>query len=160
MAERQATPQRPYRYRLSGLSSVALAGIVVRHCPQCRAEQPVIPRIAELHRAIALDLVRKPGLLEGEEVRFLRKWAGFPARKFAALLGVSPEHLSRIENGQTASFGAPTDRLARAAAVAGRDIEAARDILLRVTDMIDRKRRRVAKPLVFRLERNRWKAAA
>jgi transcriptional regulator with XRE-family HTH domain len=109
---------------------------------------------------IALHLVEKPGPLRGDEIRFLRKWAGFPARQFAALVGVSPEHLSRIENGHTDALGPPSDRLARAIAVASRDADEAREILLRVAGELEATRRPKGAGGVFSLERNRWKAAA
>ena len=116
MVERKATVKHPYTYDLSGLSNVRLVGITVYTCPRCGVTSPVIPRIEELHQVIARALVRKPSMLSGEEIRFLRKHAGFPAKKFAALLGVAPEHLSRVENGHRESLSASADRLVRAIA--------------------------------------------
>jgi transcriptional regulator with XRE-family HTH domain len=161
MQERKATPQEPYHDDLSGLSNVYLTGITVRSCPQCGVESPLIPRVEALHRELARTIVRKPSLLSGEEIRFLRKYAGFPAQQFAALLGVSPEHLSRIENGHTSTLGSPADRLARAIATIATDGEDAREVLLQVADQVGKptKKQSRAKRLVT-LERNRWKAAA
>jgi len=161
MQERRATPKEPYHDDLSGLSNVYLTGITVRYCPQCGVESPLIPRVEALQRELARTLVRKPSFLSGEEVRFLRKHAGFPARQFAALLGISPEHLSRVENGHTATLGSSTDRLARALATIATDGEEAREVLLRLADQVERPagKQSRAKRLVS-LERNRWKAAA
>lgn len=161
MQERKATPHKPYQDEFSGLRNVYLTGITVRYCPHCGVESPRIPRVEELQRELARALVRKPALLSGEEVRFLRNHAGFPAQKCAALLGISPEHLSGVENGHTSTLGASTDRLARAIATSATDGEDARDILLRLAA-------HVAKPVskqtqgrrLVVLERNRWKAAA
>jgi len=159
MVERKATMKEPYHYDVSGLSNVYLAGIMVQRCPRCKEESPLIPRIEELHRTIARALIHKPGVLSGEEIRFLRKQAGFPAQKFAALLGIRPEHLSRVENGRTASFGTPTDRLARAIATTANDGEDAREILLKVADTLERKGRKGEHKPLFKLEQNHWRAA-
>ncbi len=101
-------------------------------------------------------------LLTGDELRFLRKHAGFPAARFAALLGVSAAHLSRFENGHAGNnLGAPADRLARAlvaAASAGEDL---RTVLLDRAGPVGRRTKR-PKPVLatFRLVRNRWRHSA
>ncbi|MGE0824204.1 MAG: helix-turn-helix domain-containing protein [Candidatus Binatia bacterium] len=158
LVERKATAKAPYHYDVSGLSNVYLAGIVVYRCPRCKEEAPAIPRIEELHRAIARALIHKPGVLNGEEIRFLRKHAGFPAQKFAALLGIRPEHLSRVENGRTASLGTPTDRLARAIATTANDGEDAREMLLKMADILGRKGQKAGHKPLFTLEQNHWRA--
>lgn len=161
MRERKATPQEPYRDEFSGLSNLYLTGITVRYCPECGVESPLIPRVEALHRELARTLVHKSSLLRGEEVRFLRKHAGFPAQKFAALLGISPEHLSRVENGHTSTLGSSTDRLARAIATIATDGEEAREILLRIADQVEKPARKQSSgKRLLSLERNRWKAAA
>jgi transcriptional regulator with XRE-family HTH domain len=73
-------------------------------------------------------------MLKGSEIRFLRKHAGLPAREFAKLVGVSAEHLSRIENGHTDSLGKPTDRLVRALTLTAKDGREARTTLLSIAD--------------------------
>jgi DNA-binding transcriptional regulator YiaG len=160
MEERKATLQHPYMYDLSGLPNVALVGITVRVCPSCAVEVPVIPRIEELHRVIARGLIQKPAPLRGEEIRFLRKLAGFPAQKFAAWLKVSPEHLSRVEHGHTHAFGDQTDLLVRALAAAILDGKNARDVLMKVADTLDHRGERTESQPLFRLEQNHWKEAA
>ncbi len=114
MERRHATAESPYFYKLSGLKNEMLTGIDVYTCPKCHVETPIIPKAAQLQACIADGLVRKSGLLKGDEVRFLRKYAGLPAQSFARLIRVSPEHLSRIENGHTENLGKPTDMLIRA----------------------------------------------
>lgn len=160
MRERKATVKDPYHYDLSGLSNVYLAGITVQYCQRCNIEAPIIPRIEDLHREITRVLVHKPTALKGEEIRFLRKQVGFPAQKFAALLGVTPEHLSRVENGHTASLGKPADRLARTIATKVNDGESVREILLKIADELEQERQTEKENPLFELEQNRWRAAA
>lgn len=157
MIERKATDDVPYQYKLSGLENVFLSGIMVRKCLKCGAESPIIPKIGELHKVMAETLVEKPERLSGAELRFLRKNAGFPAVKFAALLGVDPSTLSRVENGRQRPFGPAADRLARILAVG----EPARDLLLQIADKVEAKKKsRTKRHPVFTLERNHWQAAA
>jgi transcriptional regulator with XRE-family HTH domain len=159
-----ATLQNPYHYDLSGLKDVYLDGITIESCPKCETESPIIPRIAELHAVIAKSLVDKATLLTGEEIRFLRKWAGFAAKQFAALLGIDASHLSRVENGKTRHLGAPVDKLTRAMAMAASDQEFTKNILLHIAEsrIRERKRRRAEKGKVpvFKLVSNRWNRAA
>lgn len=161
---RIATLPKPYHYDLSGLKDVYLAGITIEHCPKCNTEAPIIPRIAELHAVIAKSLVDKPGLLTGEEIRFLRKWAGFPAKQFAALLWIDASHLSRVENGKTRHLGAPVDKLARALAMAASDKAFTKKILLHIAESrIQEKKGKgpgARKSPVFKLISNRWNKAA
>jgi transcriptional regulator with XRE-family HTH domain len=56
------------------------------------------------------------------------------AEEFAKLVGVSAEHLSRIENGHTESLGKPTDRLVRALTLTAKDGREARTTLLSIAD--------------------------
>jgi transcriptional regulator with XRE-family HTH domain len=161
-----ATAENPYPYEeLSGLKGVGLAGISVQGCVKCGAESPIIPRIGELHRLIVTGLVNRSTALAGDEIRFLRKNAGFPAQKFAALIGIDPSHLSRVETGKTRRLGASTDVLVRAVVLAeSRGGEAAREVLLDAAKRVqirkrEAKRTRAARqPLLFSLKKNRWAA--
>jgi len=159
MRERKTTPSEGYHYTLAGLPHVRLSGITVYECAAGHGSVPVIPRIGELHRVIARTFIEKSAPLTGPELRFLRKNAGFSARKFAALLVIDPAHLSRVENGKQKALGPSTDRLARLVALAAmKGGDSVRDVLLReAAAHIERKKQRAA---MFTLERNRWKAAA
>lgn len=163
MAERRATDEAPYAYRESGLTDVFLIGIRVRQCPLCGEQSGIIPRIEELHNLIAETLIKKPTSLKGEEVRFLRKHAGFPAKDFAALLGVDAAHLSRVENNHV-TLGTQSDRLARALVLAtnkGQGGEMARNVLLDVARLLARKRQKaIQRRPTFSLSKEGWKAAA
>ena len=157
MQKRTASAEDPYRYSSSGVPGILLYGIPVHRCPRCGAETAVFPRIAQLHRVMARELAGKAGPLTGDEVRFLRKGAGLSASRFAALLGVTPEHLSRVENGHYASLGPAADRLARAIALLALDREDAREILLRTA--AERGTDTRGRPPAFELGRGRWRTA-
>jgi transcriptional regulator with XRE-family HTH domain len=163
MPEWRATIEKPYPYSVSGIKDVYLAGITVRECAKCGVVVPIIPRIGQLHHVIAWSIVKEPRPLRGDEIRFLRKIAGFPARKFANLLGVTPEHLSRVENGKTDSLGNSADRLARAIAIVAKDGERARELFLDIADRLGRQTEDHAddsETPVFQLRPSGWKAAA
>lgn len=120
LQRRAATEERPFVYRIAG-DEFALLGLEVMTCPKCGEETASIPRIDQLHARIAEILVQSPRPLTGKEIRFLRSRAELSAKSFALLLGVSPEHLSRVENERTATLGLATDRLARAICLAAYD---------------------------------------
>lgn len=155
MVARKATAERPYRDVMSGLENVFLVGIEVRECKKCGAKVAVIPKVAALHKAIARHLVFKSGLLTGKEVKFLRKNFGIQAKEFAALIGVAPAHLSRVENGKTDAFGAATDKLARAVAVAASDGQTVKKLLLNIA------REKMDPQLsLFALKKDHWEKLA
>ena len=106
-----------YRFVESGLSSVVLAGIEIARCPKCGNEDPIIPRVNELMRLLALAVIRKPSRLHGEDVRFLRKYTGRNGKDFAKLLGLDPTTLSKWERNHWRP-GPGSDRLVRLVAVA------------------------------------------
>jgi transcriptional regulator with XRE-family HTH domain len=162
MEQRRATDEAPYSYELGG--GFLLSGISVYRCPICGVEIPTIPKIAQLHRKMAEILVAKPTPLVGQEIRFLRKSAGFPAKEFAALLGISPSYLSRVENGKEGheNLGSAADKLAR---LLGHEGASAREGLMRLAaKAIALEASGVqaqALSRVFRLIRGKgWKAAA
>jgi DNA-binding transcriptional regulator YiaG len=157
MEERKATHQQPYRYVLSGLKNVYLMGIRVRVCPTCKIESPIIPRMADLHDVIRQILVRKPELLTGDEIRFLRKNAGLAAKQFAEFIDESPSHLSRVENGKTPALGAQADKLARAIANVCGNHEGTKEVLLQKIKNL--KKSKVSSRM-FQLKGNRWRSAA
>ena len=105
-----------YLYRECGLTHVTLVGIEVGRCRQCGEHEAVIPRIEQLHGAIAAAVARKAPRLLPEEIRFLRKHLGWSGGEFAAHLGVSRETVSRWETG-AAAMGPVAERLLRLVAV-------------------------------------------
>lgn len=163
MVEHRTTTEAPYAYTLSGLP-VSLSGIRVCRCAGCGEEMPIIPRIEELHDLISEMVVKKGGLLSGNEVRFLRKHAGYAAKDFADLIRIGASHLSRVENGHTASLGKQADILARAIVIATTRVgDAAREVFLEVARRNRKKDSKVKKSMqqpLFSLDRQGWKAAA
>jgi YgiT-type zinc finger domain-containing protein len=154
MVERQATAVAPYAYTLSGLKDVFLEGIAIHKCGACGEEFPIIPRVGELHGLIAMSLVKQESPLRGDEVRFLRKNAGFQGGEFAALMGVSATYLSKIENGRL-KLGLGADKLVRLLASAD---EKRRGLLIEIAKDLKpaRKPRKVVHKPVFKLEKHRW----
>jgi transcriptional regulator with XRE-family HTH domain len=155
--------EAPYRYEMSGLDDVYLVGISVYWCERCRSGSPVIPKIEQLHTLIARHLVCKHSRLTGKELRFLRKNAGFPARQFAALVGVTPEHLSRFENGKVPHLGTVADRLARYISATKSQRNDVHRALMQMAENLLMKKRAVPAPRrsVFEVDNEgRWVASA
>lgn len=161
-----ATVNNPYLYNESGLKNVRLIGVKIFTCSVCREKSAVIPKIEELHGLIADDLIRTPGLLNGTQVRFLRKHAGFSAQDFAALIGVTPSHFSRFENEKTANLGVPTDRLIRLFCFTVRTDEKGRMAMQKIAALLTKSpqaregRKSKKEAPVFKLHQNHWKSAA
>jgi putative transcriptional regulator len=111
MLEKVATRAKPYHYVGSGLENVYLVGVKYRYWPETEMQSADIPRVPALLHALSRAVLEKQGLLTGDELRFLRKELRLPSKDFAALVGVTPEQYSRLENGATIT---PTmDRLVR-----------------------------------------------
>ena len=104
--------QENYTYSECGLKNIVLSGVVVYRCKRCGAEQVEIPNMDGLHRTIALAVLCKPHLLSGDEIRFLRKVAGFTATGLAKSMAVTKNAVSRWENG--GKIGVASDRAIRA----------------------------------------------
>jgi hypothetical protein len=167
LVDRVATKEAPYAYTASGLKDVFLIGIRIKECSACKLRMPIIPRIGELHRLISTVLVRTNGRLRGDQIRFLRKHAGLPANAFARLVGVTPEHLSRVENGHYEGLGEQGDRLVRFCVMAiAQEGEAARETLLEIAEgdgpmPLRRPPAKIGCPGVFKLEKDKgWQHAA
>lgn len=101
-----------HRYTECGLSNVVLQKIQVFHCAKCGEEEIVIPSIEELHKLIANLVAQKKQRLAPEEIRFLRSYLGFSGADFARTIGVTPESVSKWENGRE-SMLAPSEKLLR-----------------------------------------------
>lgn len=99
-------------YAYTSLPGVTLRGVDIYRCSACGEEEVSIPRIEELSRAIAGELVRKKGPLAAAEIRFLRKLLGWSGVDFAGTFGVTPETVSRWESGKK-TMGPVAERLLR-----------------------------------------------
>jgi putative zinc finger/helix-turn-helix YgiT family protein len=99
-------------YTECGLPNVVLSGVDVRRCKECGAFELVLPNVAELHRVIAHDVIKKPAFLSGAEVRFLRTYLGWTGADFAEHIGVDPSTVSKWENDKD-PIGMQSDRALR-----------------------------------------------
>ncbi len=99
-----------------GLKNVVLQGIEIVKCPRCKNENPIVPNMNGLMRALALAVIEKPYRLTGEEVRFLRKYLRLTGEEFSRLIHVDKSTLSKWENNED-RVGDQSDRLIRLVAV-------------------------------------------
>ena len=106
------TRRENIKYDACGLSNVTLAGMEVSRCQACGEYEVSIPQIEDLHKALAQSVIRKPGRLQAEEVRFLRKYLGWSGADFAEHMGTKRETVSRWETGAS-PIGSTSDRLLR-----------------------------------------------
>lgn len=157
MRRKEATNADPYPYLVAGLKTF-LVGIQVHQCTICRTEVPAIPKIASLHTVIAKNLFFKPALLTGSELRFLRKNAGLASNEFAALVGITPAHISRVENGKTEHLGKTADKFARMLSVLCIFDKDAHQILKKLSRKITVKKRQPT--VVFEMKGDQWQVAA
>ena len=105
-----------YLFVESGLDNVMLHHVEVLKCEKCGSMTPVLSKINQLLHVIASALVLKPSGLTGREIRFLRKHIGLTGEQFGHKLGLTKEHVSRIEN-EKHPAGQQTDRLVRYVAI-------------------------------------------
>lgn len=101
-----------HNYTESGLDNVYLDNIELLVCRKCGDQSPVIPRILDLHAAIARSIALQATPLRGEDLRFLRKQLGMRARDWSRLLRVDTSTFSRWENNEQ-QMGAQSDALVR-----------------------------------------------
>lgn len=86
-------------YKESGLNNIVLNGIKIGKC-SCGEKVVFIPAIPSLHKLIGAQLINKKSLLNGNEIRFLRKNMSLTAKKLSGYLGVDNATISRWENGK------------------------------------------------------------
>mgnify|MGYP006287774919 FL=1 len=104
--------REPHRY--GDDINVVLQNVEVRRCPVCGDEEVVIPRIEELNRSIAGAIAGQDAALSPGQIRFLRTYLGLSSVRFAELMGVKPETVSRWERTDKPQRMSPTaERLLR-----------------------------------------------
>lgn len=104
--------RRSYCYIESGLPHVILEGIEVADCPECGNSDVTIPRVAKIHRAIAMALANSPARLTGPQLRFLRKHLDLSGDQLGRYLHTDRTKVSKWEKGKD-RIGPSTDRLIR-----------------------------------------------
>ncbi|MBW2258619.1 MAG: helix-turn-helix domain-containing protein [Deltaproteobacteria bacterium] len=98
----------PYR----ALPGVLLINVPIWTCANCGEKEVGIPKMNQLQEVLAHAVANKPGHLSTAEIRFLRKHLGWSGRDFAAAFDVTPETVSRWENGER-NMSATAERLLR-----------------------------------------------
>jgi len=101
-----------YSETIGGLPVVIKNAVIREYCNECGDETFEMPDSQNLYKAIAMVRSLIPVQLSGEEVRFIRKALGMNGRQFAAAMDVSPEMISRWENGCPGT-GSVTEKLLR-----------------------------------------------
>jgi putative zinc finger/helix-turn-helix YgiT family protein len=104
--------RRNYRYAECGLPNVVLQGVNIADCPKCGNSDVSLPRLANIHRAIARALLKSPGRLTGPQLRFLRKHLGWSGDDLGSYLHTDKTKISKWETGED-SIGPVSDRLIR-----------------------------------------------
>jgi putative zinc finger/helix-turn-helix YgiT family protein len=99
-----------------------LENVEVFVCADCSEEELAIPGINQLERLLVDEICRQQSRLAPTHIRFLRKHLGWSGVDFARHFGVSPETVSRWENGAQA-MGTQADRLLRVCATRLNPIE-------------------------------------
>ncbi len=83
-----------------GIPLVLVESVDQETCDSCGARAHIIPDMAGLVAAVAMSLVLAPYKLNGREIRFLRKAAGWSSKELADRLDVAAESITRWEKGQ------------------------------------------------------------
>ena len=111
-------------YPESGLDNVQLINLPVWVCSNGHEELEV-PNVRQLHELLARLIIRKPAPLTGDEIRFLRRRIGLQGKEFSERIGITPQALSRVENGRPVHHRTNLlIRLSAAALLAARDNKA------------------------------------
>jgi DNA-binding transcriptional regulator YiaG len=101
-----------YEEDLGGIT-VRLLNCVIREvCEQCGDATTEIPDLDGLMRAAALARALMPIRLAGSDVRFMRAALNMSGREFAEAMELTPETVSRWENGER-GIGGYSEKLLR-----------------------------------------------
>lgn len=157
---------RAHVYLECGLDDILLLDVPHYTCTSCGHESVAIPAMAKLHQTIAQCLAEKPYRLLPQEIRFLRQYLGLTNKRFAALMGVSPEQSSRWMSSDP--VGLPAEHLLRFYATLGPEAFGGEDgipaaVLADLAQVIQNlakiEERKESRPLTFAASRGAWKVA-
>lgn len=98
----QSVVRKTVNYPESGLNNVELNNVPVWICENGH-EEVEIPAVTQLHELLAQMIIRKPAFLDGAEIKFLRRRIDMSAKEFSERIGITPQHLSRLENNHNRS---------------------------------------------------------
>lgn len=144
-----------YDYAISGLNNVVLKGIPVSNCPHCGEEEIGIPNPFELQELLSQIIARQPQRLKPEEIRYLRTYLEFSGIEFSKVIAVTPETVSRWENGHE-KMSVMSERFLRLLVIVKRKPVPEQSILLRLATEPSTKSKRRS----FTNKNHRWKEAA
>ena len=103
--------KEPLLYTACGLDDIyLLSGYEVRQTPD--GETVTIKNLDGLHEAIGRFLVNQKKLLNGKEIRFLRRQMDLTQSEMARLFGCDAQQIARYEKNENKMPG-PADRLLR-----------------------------------------------
>jgi putative zinc finger/helix-turn-helix YgiT family protein len=99
LSRKRATADRPFLFTWSLLPDVYISGIHYEECNLCHKVAGCFPALSNLSETLTKTIIQKPSVLTGPEIRYLRKYLGKKNADFAQVIGVTPEQVSRWENG-------------------------------------------------------------
>ena len=110
-----------YDFRESGLDYVVLNNIEQVRCESCGNIDPFIRNPKRLLERLIVGVASKPGRLEGQDVRFIRKQLKMTQEAFGRLFHVDKTTVSKWENDADA-IGEQSDLLIRSVAITLSDV--------------------------------------
>lgn len=100
-----------YHYTECGLDNVYIYNVPM--LTDIKGEKTIcIPKINLLHKAISEGIIRKNGLINAKEIRFLRTELGYTQAQFSELLGKEAQACGRWER-EEVNIDKTTDSLIR-----------------------------------------------
>lgn len=146
---------RDHHYIESGLKNVILKGIPCDYCPNCGEDSIGIPNFEELHQLISEIIAQQPQRLKPEEIRFLRSYLELTGIEFSKVIAVTPETVSRWENGHE-PMSVMSERFLRLLVIVKRAPAPEQSVLLTFATKPSKKTQK----RVFKNKNHRWKEAA
>lgn len=92
------------KYDECGLDNVTLIGATQYKCDACGETYTKYGNIHQVHSLIKDSILEKPTLLNGAEIKFLRKYMGYSTQYFAMILGVQIRTVQRWEANESISL--------------------------------------------------------
>lgn len=143
-----------FHYKTSGLPNIWLdGGVESTETPYGPATS--IADLEGLHRLIAEDIIHSPGIMSGEEFKFLRRELNLSQRALAAILKTEEKNISRWETGENKVPG-PAAAAIGAYYLATMEHD---DIAKTMKEIADLDRAMVEMRM-FRMEGDHWETAA
>jgi putative zinc finger/helix-turn-helix YgiT family protein len=110
-----------YDFHESGLDYVVLNNIEMVRCESCGNIDPIIRNPKRLMQQLLIGVASKPGRLEGQDIRFIRKQLKMTQEAFGRLFHVDKTTVSKWEN-EADQIGEQSDLLIRSVAITLSDL--------------------------------------